>query len=71
MPNDEELSNLLKWLASCIDGLKTNEIFTILTGSGRNGKERPSSSSPCPQHSLAIQCNAIPSLDGEDDAIWD
>ncbi|RKO90448.1 hypothetical protein BDK51DRAFT_30175 [Blyttiomyces helicus] len=24
-----------------------------------------------PQHSLAIQCNAIPSLDGEDDAIWD
>ncbi|RKO83512.1 hypothetical protein BDK51DRAFT_33470 [Blyttiomyces helicus] len=24
-----------------------------------------------PQHSLVIQCNAIPSLDGEDDAIWD
>ncbi|RKO85219.1 hypothetical protein BDK51DRAFT_42971 [Blyttiomyces helicus] len=150
MPNDEELSYLLKWLASCLDGLKTNEIFTILTGSGRNGKgvfcelmyvtmglsegyahtiqssmltsERPSSSSPCPdllnlqgkrwvcgsepeknntinggfvkfltgndkisgrychqnseeniypQHSLVIQCNAIPSLYGENDAIWD
>ncbi|RKO89862.1 hypothetical protein BDK51DRAFT_37723 [Blyttiomyces helicus] len=147
MPNDEEKQYLLKWLASCLSGFNKDEIFTILTGSGRNGKgvlcelmsvtmgdyghciqasmltnERPSSSAPCvdllnlkgkrwvcgsepekgvsinggfvkfltgndkisgrfchanseisfnPQHSLVIQCNAIPTLDGEDDAIWD
>ncbi|RKO86158.1 hypothetical protein BDK51DRAFT_47197 [Blyttiomyces helicus] len=147
MPNDEEKQYLLKWLASCLRGFNTDEIFTILTGSGRNGKgvlcdlmavtmgdyghciqasmltnKRPSSSAPCvdllnlkgkrwvcgsepekgasinggfvkfltgndkisgrfchanseisfnPQHSLVIQCNAIPTLDGEDDAIWD
>ncbi|RKO82746.1 hypothetical protein BDK51DRAFT_49863 [Blyttiomyces helicus] len=150
MQNQDELNYLLKWLASCIDGRKKEEIFTILTGDGRNGKgvlcdlmhvtlgglngyslpiqasmltsERPSSASPCPdllnlrgkrwacgsepekkksingefvkfltgndvisgryfhenlnvdfhpQHALVIQCNAIPTMDAEDDAIWD
>lgn len=73
MPDPVELQYLLKSLASSLDGYNREEIFTIWTGIGRNGKgvlrdlmmaalgeyghiinanfltrERPSSSSPCP-----------------------
>ncbi|RKO93514.1 hypothetical protein BDK51DRAFT_38964 [Blyttiomyces helicus] len=37
MLNNEELHHLLNWLASCINGRKNEEIFTILTGDGCNG----------------------------------
>ncbi len=73
IPDPVELHYLLKSLASSLDGYNREEIFTIWTGIGRNGKgvlrdlmmaalgeyghiinanfltrERPSSSSPCP-----------------------
>jgi P4 family phage/plasmid primase-like protien len=37
-PNAEELDYLLKFLASTLNGSNSEEIFTIFTGNGRNGK---------------------------------
>ena len=38
MPNEQMVDYLLRFLASCLDGYNREEIFTIFTGSGRNGK---------------------------------
>lgn len=38
MPDEDAVNYLLKWLASTLDGHNREEIFTICTGVGRNGK---------------------------------
>lgn len=38
MPDEDAVNYLLKWLASTLDGHNREEIFTICTGIGRNGK---------------------------------
>ncbi|ORY40559.1 hypothetical protein BCR33DRAFT_740382 [Rhizoclosmatium globosum] len=150
MATDEDVRYLLKWGASCLVGYNHDELFTVWTGKGRNGKgvlaqlfeaalnnttggymstlqstllntERPGSASPSPdllnmrgkrlvmtsepekskpikgavlkwlsgndaisgramygremvtfkpQYQLVLQCNDIPELDADDEAIW-
>ena len=38
MPDEAHVEYLLTWLASCLDGWNREETFSILSGSGRNGK---------------------------------
>ncbi|RKO94276.1 hypothetical protein BDK51DRAFT_30082 [Blyttiomyces helicus] len=97
MPNEEEFSYLLRWLATSLLGSKTNEISNHNFDRFWKKWKRLSSSSPSVdllnlrgkcwitgpynyqntevtfylQRSLALQCNSIPALDGEDEAIWD
>jgi P4 family phage/plasmid primase-like protien len=40
LPDDEDREYFLTYLSSCLIGLNTCELFTILTGKGRNGKSK-------------------------------
>jgi P4 family phage/plasmid primase-like protien len=39
-PDEKQLNYLLTYISTCLPGLNTEELFTILTGSGRNGKSK-------------------------------